>query len=67
MVKTMEEKQILRAANKLAYEGRHVSNPLLAAAAEVFLRDYDPHRKLANSSNGAMRATAYIPPHVPGR
>lgn len=61
------EKQIMRAVNKLCYEGRHVGNPVLAAAAEVFLREYDAGRQLPTASNGAVRVSVYVPPHIPGK
>lgn len=61
------EKQIMRAVNKLYCEGRYVGNPVLAAAAEVFLREYDAGRQLPTASNGAAKASAYVPPHIPGK
>ena len=56
------ERQVIRATQKLALTGQYVKNPLLAACAEVMLKEFDPDRVIPNCSNSALRASVYVGP-----
>lgn len=60
---TIFAQQVRRAVNKLQYEGRYVANPVLAACAEVMLRDVP--EVIPGCSNGADRCALYVAPHSP--
>jgi len=57
-------RQVLRAANKLAY-GQHVCNSVLSACAAVFLRDVQ--EIIPNCSSGSDSFSLYVGPHTLGK
>lgn len=58
-------RQIERAMNQLAYEGRYVGNPMLASCAEIMLKDFNPSAIIPGCSNGANRYQIYMAPRFP--
>lgn len=57
------ERNIINEANRPVGADPSV-DPLIAIAAEIFLRPYKPNRRLDMCSNGADRFSAYVAPRV---
>ncbi len=57
------ERQVIRATNKLAYEGRYVANPMLASCAEIMLANLT-NADTAKCSDG-RKHHAYFAPAAP--
>ncbi len=55
------EKQVLRAMNKLHYEGRYVGNPMLASCAEIMLAE-NPGASNPDECSAGRHSYAYSVP-----